>query len=425
MQDSLQRPSLHESSHTADAADDGVRYVEGENADVTGTQTRAKPGGSGIIASATSTTLSSANTVVDKALEMIGGGLEELATPQVTPTKTFLPFRVARSETARSVLAALLQLAIYLAIFIPIMAVLEEDWTAIDAAYFSMATMSTVGYGDLSPSGTGTRVIAIVMIFFGIIFVFASVAGLISMITAPITAHGRDLLERAFPQIGVDLNGDGTFDFYKLRPPPVYYAKNLLPSIALTLCVQLLSAGIFVWINEVDFGVAFYHCVVTATTVGYGDVPNPTQSGRLWACFHILISVALLGELISTFDELRAKRAKTLSRMRMLTTRLNEQMLDNMMQHAVDLRPKVQRDGLGLTELEFVLAMMIELEVIELGQVQPFIKQFRLLDADGNARLGRDDLMATKDKSLEELQTQANKRLNLSRQMSVGDRMVT
>ena len=49
----------------------------------------------------------------------------------------------------------------------------------------------------------------------------------------------------------------------------------------------------------------------------------------------------------------------------------------------------------------------------------------RLLDADGNARLGRDDLMATKDKSLEELQTQANKRLNLSRQMSVGDRMVT
>ena len=57
--------------------------------------------------------------------------------------------------------------------------------------------------------------------------------------------------------------------------------------------------------------------------------------------------------------------------------------------------------------------------------MQPFIKQFRLLDADGNARLGRDDLMATKDKSLEELQTQANKRLNLSRQMSVGDRMVT
>ena len=31
---------------------------------------------------------------------------------------------------------------------------------------------------------------------------------------------------------------------------------------------------------------------------------------------------------------------------------------------------------------------MLELGVVELNQVQPFIKQFRLLDFDGNARLG-------------------------------------
>ena len=33
------------------------------------------------------------------------------------------------------------------------------------------------------------------------------------------------------------------------------------------------------------------------------------QAGRLWSCFHILLSVALLGELISTFDELRSTGA--------------------------------------------------------------------------------------------------------------------
>ena len=92
-----------------------------------------------------------------------------------------------------------------------------------------------------------------------------------------------------------------------------------------------------------------------ATTVGYGDVSNSTQPGRLWACVHILVSVALLGELIQTFDELRAKRAKTMARIRMLTTRLTEPMLDHLLEHATVLRPRVRRDGLGLTELEFVL----------------------------------------------------------------------
>ena len=82
---------------------------------------------------------------------------------------------------------------------------------------------------------------------------------------------------------------------------------------------------------------------------------NSTQPGRLWASVHILVSVALLGELIQTFDELRIKRAKTMARIRMLTTRLTEPMLDHLLEHATVLRPRVVRDGGGLTELEFVL----------------------------------------------------------------------
>ena len=38
---------------------------------------------------------------------------------------------------------------------------------------------------------------------------------------------------------------------------------------------------------------------------------------------------------------------------------------------------RVERDGEGLTELEFVLAMVIELGMLEWDQVRPFIKQAR------------------------------------------------
>ena len=80
----------------------------------------------------------------------------------------------------------------------------------------------------------------------------------------------------------------------------------------------------------------------------------------MWSCFHILLSVALLGEMITTFDELRHQRSKAQARIRMLTTRLTPPMLDHLMDHAKTLRPLVQRDGRGLTELEVRRARGVE-----------------------------------------------------------------
>ena len=102
--------------------------------------------------------------------------------------------------------------------------------------------------------------------------------------------------------LGLDIDGDGVIDFYQPRPAPLYYAKNLLPSLVLTLSVQLASAALFVAINDGEwtFGDGVYHCIVTASTVGYGDVSITTESARLFAVAHIFVSVVLLAELIAT-----------------------------------------------------------------------------------------------------------------------------
>jgi len=68
------------------------------------------------------------------------------------------------------------------------------------------------------------------------------------------------------------------------------------------------------------------------------------------------------------------------------------------------------------------MPQMLELKVIEIDQVQPFIKQFRLLDCDGNARLGRADLEASCNQSLAELQLASQVRMQSHAKMSVGDR---
>ena len=215
----------------------------------------------------------------------------------------------------------------------------DGAWTLVDCIYFLSMTMSTVGYGDLSPSHDGARWWTVFMIFFGIGFVFPYLASWLDLVSGPITLQGREWMERLFPQKGIDIDGDGGCDYKVPRHPVIYYSKNLLPSVLLNLAIQCISAGIFCAVETAwSFQLAFYHCLVTATTVGYGDVTITTQYGRAWASAHMLISVMLLAELISTLGSLSEDRKVALRRVKQLQMRADKKLLAKVMHRARTMR---------------------------------------------------------------------------------------
>jgi len=258
----------------------------------------------------------------------------------------------------------------------------REDWPFVDALYFAMVTMSTVGYGDLHPSDdTLSQMMTVLFILVGVVFVFGEISRCVSHVTDPALAYLRGVLERRFPQRAVDIDGDGLADYKVPRGPLVYYAKNLMPAVSIFLLMQLLWALLFRYVEEWSFRAAWYHCMVTATTVGYGDVAIESDTGKLLATCHIFVSVTLLSSLLSDCLSVRSNREKLLRRSEQLQRRLDPELIASL-----------DQDGRGVDKTEFVVGMIVALGMLEKEDVAPFLKQFDQIDVDGSGRLTHDDL---------------------------------
>ena len=63
-----------------------------------------------------------------------------------------------------------------------------EHWSPVDAAYFSVVTLATVGFGDLHPTTDAAKIFTIVYILFGL--------GILAAFISELTKHRAAVLAR-------------------------------------------------------------------------------------------------------------------------------------------------------------------------------------------------------------------------------------
>ena len=292
---------------------------------------------------------------------------------------------VNRVPRTKSLVSTMLALLLGFLVFY-----LGQGLDPIDALYLTIVTISTVGYGDISPSDAcvddagndigssaaciGLRVFTVFYIIIGCGYVFAQLANIFggalenfstfvkrqidkldsTAEAVDTTGDGQADTKVTGRSVGLsgaahDITGDGIADFIEPPSALVYWAQELLPAMLLLTLVQLASAAIFtVCIPELDFGTALYHCIITATTIGYGDVAMTTRESKPFACVHIVVSVSWLASLIGWVDALSSKRVAQLARANLI---LNPPDLLSIL--------ALGHDKKGVDELEFVVGMLM------------------------------------------------------------------
>ncbi|XWS51752.1 hypothetical protein CRYUN_Cryun11dG0010200 [Craigia yunnanensis] len=168
----------------------------------------------------------------------------------------------------------------------------------LDAVYFSVVTMTTVGYGDLVPNSDLAKLLACVFVFTGI-----------ALIGLVLTKAADYLVEKQETLLVKALHMHQKVGQLEILKETENNRVKFKFYTALILLVVLILAGtIFLSkVENLDLVDAFYCVCSTITTLGYGDKSFSTEGGRIFAIFWILAGTICLAQFFLYIAELNTE----------------------------------------------------------------------------------------------------------------------
>jgi hypothetical protein len=161
-----------------------------------------------------------------------------------------------------------------------------EGWDFETAVFFITQTVTTLGYGDVTPETTVGRWFTVFYIFSGLLIAFSLLNELTSMFILYMRSHYKK------PQ---------KLDKFQVFVRNVY---NCLMWIGILALIPLFGSIVFRFNENWTASTAIYFSVVTTTSVGYGDFVPQKTSSKWFDIFFVLFSIpftALALEKISSF----------------------------------------------------------------------------------------------------------------------------
>ncbi|XP_051134021.1 two-pore potassium channel 1 [Andrographis paniculata] len=243
----------------------------------------------------------------------------------------------------------------------------------LDSVYFCIVTMTTVGYGDLVPNSTASKLLACAFVFSGMALI-----GLTISKGADYLVEKQEVLLVKALHMRQNL---GPSEILKeLENNKVEYKCF----VSMGILAVLFLVGMFVLVQIEGLGVvdAIYCVCSTITTLGYGDKSFSTKGGRAFAILWILTSTICLAQLLCYIAELNTERRQKAVVQYVLTKKMT-----NIDLEAAD----VDADG-NVEAAEYILYKLKEMGKICQEDISLLLQEFGNLDVDQSGTLSTTDL---------------------------------
>ncbi|XP_021351540.1 potassium channel subfamily K member 2-like isoform X2 [Mizuhopecten yessoensis] len=159
-------------------------------------------------------------------------------------------------------------------------------WDYVNSVFFSMTAVTTIGYGNQTPATSGGRAFIVVFALIGIPLVAVFLSGIGDKIAG---------LTKSFQEK----------QFSKNHEVAEHRLKAVIIPITGLVILLFVPAAIFSAVEDWNYGEALYYCLITLTTIGFGDFVIGTQDAtyrlayRLLTLIWIMLGLAYVAALIS------------------------------------------------------------------------------------------------------------------------------
>jgi potassium channel subfamily K len=183
----------------------------------------------------------------------------------------------------------------------------------LDALYFCIVTMTSVGYGDLVPNSNTTKLLASAFVFSGM----ALIALFVSKAADYLVEKQEVLFYKA-----LHMNMKAS-EAKTLRRIETNKTKYKFYTAALLLVTTIVVGTVFLWkVEKLSLVDSFYCVCATITTLGYGDKSFSSELGRTFAVFWIITSTIILALFFMYIAEIYTERRQKMLAKWVLTRRM-------------------------------------------------------------------------------------------------------
>lgn len=185
----------------------------------------------------------------------------------------------------------------------------HETHPAVDALYFCIVTMCTIGYGDITPETVPTKLFYMLFVLVGFGFVDILLSGMVSHVLDLQENHLlRAVLQQKASAAGKrERCGKSSYLVDVKKGRMRIRLKVALAFGVVVMCVTI--GGVVVhFLESLGWVESFYVSVMSVTTVGYGDRAFTTLHGRIFAVVWLLVSTLAVARVFLFLAEARVDR---------------------------------------------------------------------------------------------------------------------